>query len=101
MLLVPMTQARPGMVLSMPVLSPQHPERVLLRAGYELDEQTLESLREHEIASVWVRYPGLEFVERYVSPEIVLARGALAHTMATIVERMATDANTPVEYSTY
>ncbi|GAB4546631.1 MAG: HD-GYP domain-containing protein [Phycisphaerales bacterium] len=101
MLRVPITQARPGMTLALPVLHPDRPSRVLLRAGFSVDEQTIEILREHEIPSLWVRYPGLEFVGRYITPELVHARGALAQTVAGVVERMAIDASTPADYTTY
>ena len=101
MLRVPITQARPGMTLALPVLHPDRPSRVLLRTGFSVDEQTIEILRAHEIASLWVRYPGLDFVGRYITPELVQARGALAQTVASIVDRMAIDASTPAEYATY
>ncbi len=101
MLRVPITQAKPGMTLALPVLHPDRPSRVLLRTGFCVDAQTIELLREHEIASLWIRYPGLDFVGRFITPELVHARGALAQTVACVVERMATDSQTPGDYATY
>ncbi|MEM1423733.1 MAG: HD domain-containing phosphohydrolase [Planctomycetota bacterium] len=101
MLRVPITQAKPGMTLALPVLHPDRPSRVLLRTGFCVDRQTIDILRAHEVASLWIRYPGLEFVGRYITPDLVQARGALAQTVASVVDRMAVDASSPAEYATY
>ncbi len=101
MLRVTALQSRPGMVLAMPVLHPSAPDRVLLKPGFVLDEHTVGSLREHRVDAVWVRYPGLEFVERFVCPEVYAARGALQHAMGTIFDRMTAEAAAPLEYDAF
>lgn len=101
MLRVTALQSRPGMVLAVPVLHPAAPDRVLLKPGFELDEHAVQSLREHRVDVVWVRYPGLEFVSRFVSPEVYAARGTLQHMMGTMFDRMTAEAAAPLEYGSF
>jgi len=71
MLRLSLVHARPGMVLAMPVHHPLHPEVVLLKAGAPLDVHCIPRLRELLVNEVWIRYPGLEELIRFVSPEVL------------------------------
>lgn len=77
MLHIDITQAVPGMTIAMPILHPQRPDSVLLRAGYEIDDTTLRRLSELNQQTVWVNAPGLESIDEYLCGEVELGRRKL------------------------
>lgn len=77
MLRVAIKQAEPGMKLARPVRHPRNAENVLLQAGYELDAGNLHRLGELGVEQVWVRYPGLEFIDRRLSARVLERQRAL------------------------
>ena len=101
MLRVALVQAKPGMVLAAPVLHPAAPERVLLRAGYELDDAAVRRLRDLRLGDLWIRYPGLEFIERHISPEVFRARGIVAAVVRDVVDRFQRDGAARLDYDRY
>lgn len=86
MLRVPISSARPGMLLGQPVFHPALPGHVLLRPGFVLDEMSLRHMVELRVPCVWVRFPALESVVRYASPEVLLEQAALASTVGRTLE---------------
>jgi HD-GYP domain-containing protein (c-di-GMP phosphodiesterase class II) len=101
MLRVLMVQAKPGMTLATPVLHPQRPDRILLRDGYQLDAAAIERLRNLRVGEVWVRYPSLEFIGKYICPSLMAARGQLAKVLQGIFDRMSRDASVKLDYDSY
>jgi len=70
MLRVPLETARTGMTLARSVHNPQKPEHILLKAGFLLDEETIQRMRQLHISSVWVKYPNLDFLDDILDPEV-------------------------------
>lgn len=101
MLRVPLVQARPGMQLATPVLHPDRPDTMLLRAGFVLDERSIERLRSMFLPEIWVEYPELRFIEKYISPKIAQQRGATQKLLTEIFERLSSNANAKLDYATY
>jgi len=71
MLRVPIDQAQPGMVLARSVANPQKLEHILLKAGFELDEEHIKKLRKLRVFSLWVKYPGLDFLDEILDPQLI------------------------------
>lgn len=101
MLRVPMVQARPGMVLAVPIIHPQHPDTILLRKGFALEDHAIARLRKLNLAEFWIEYPGLEFIDRYICPRILQSRGVVAYEIRTILGRMSGRAETRLDYRHY
>lgn len=66
MLRCELNQARPGMRLALPVMNPQVPGKVLLRVGFELDHSIITRLNKLAIRTLWIEYPGLEFIDKFI-----------------------------------
>lgn len=62
--------ARPGMKLALPIHHPRVPDCVLLREGMELDAFSIPHLRDMGIPEVWIEYPGLEHLVKFVDPQL-------------------------------
>lgn len=77
MLRVTLKQAEPGMKLAMAVRNPRNEESVLLQAGYELRSDNLERLKNMGVERLWVKYPGLDYVDRQVSQAVLERQRAL------------------------
>ncbi len=89
------------MKLALPV---QHPERfgtVLLRRGYVLDDASVARLRAMALPEVWIEYPGLAFVEKYINPKVTQSRAEVSSILARIIARTERDANAKLDYPAY
>jgi HD-GYP domain-containing protein (c-di-GMP phosphodiesterase class II) len=71
MLKVPIEQAVAGMVLARSVADPEKLEHVLLKAGFQLDETYIKRLRTLHVAHIWIQYPGLDFLDEILDPQLV------------------------------
>ena len=69
MLRVDLRSAKPGTELALPVRNPKAANQTLLKVGYALDPKSISRLLELGIRSVWVRYPSLDFLDKYVNSE--------------------------------
>lgn len=101
MLRVPLIQAKPGMQLAVPVLHPDRPDTMLLRAGFTLDERSIERLRSMFLPEIWVEYPDLRFIEKFISPRIAQQRGATNRMLTEVFERLSENAKAKMDYSAY
>lgn len=101
MLNVMTTRARPGMVLALPVFHPTHAGHALLKPGYELDASVLRRLGELKVPSVWIRYPGLEAVVRFISPEVVHEHAQLTRTLSDSLDGLARGAAAALDFGHY
>lgn len=93
MLRVPLTNARPGMALAMPVFHPRSPNTVLLKADVTLDERLIGRLRDNLVGAVYIRYPKLAFLSQYVSPGVAAAREHMTGLVAEAVDALEVDAH--------
>ncbi len=101
MLRVPIALAREGMVLAQGICHPRRAERVLLRAGVELDAVMIPRLASVGITEVWVRYPGLEFIAAHMSPELSNAKHELRVTIARAFHRPLRNAHAPLDFDRF
>jgi hypothetical protein len=86
MLRVNLASARPGMTLAMPIFHPTLPGHTLLRPGFTLDELTIARLTELHVGSIWIRYPALANVLKYVSPTIAFEHAAVTHLLGRLLD---------------
>lgn len=86
MLRVNLASARPGMTLAMPIFHPTLPGHTLLRPGFTLDELTIARLTELHVGSIWIRYPALANVLKYVSPTIAFEHAAVTHPLGRLLD---------------
>ncbi|MBI9016073.1 MAG: HD domain-containing protein [Phycisphaerae bacterium] len=71
MLRVSIEQARPGMVLAQSILDPNTDGHVLLKTGFELNEDYIKRLRILRVYSAWIHYPGLDFLDNVIDQKMV------------------------------
>jgi HD-GYP domain-containing protein (c-di-GMP phosphodiesterase class II) len=101
MLRVSIHQAAEGMRLAMPVYHPRRGGPVLLKSGVTLDSRLIARLREIELREIWIHYPGMSFMGRFVSPAILQARAELRNQVLTALDAVAANAVAALEYSSY
>jgi len=101
MLRVPITYAKPGMMLAMPIRHPQRPEHLLLQAGYELDQAAIGRLRELRLREVWIRYPNLEFIGKYINPHILEEQAKVGKAIGGALESVMRDATAKLPYPAF
>ena len=96
-----MSQAEPGMTLAMPVFHPENPRTVLLRAGAELERRGVDRLREMRIPEIWIRYPKLELISRFVSPGVATARAEMSGEVCNAFEAVGKSAHAKLDFPAY
>ena len=101
MLRVPIQEAAPGMSLAMPVYHPRRGGPVLLKAGVTLDDKLIARMREIELREIWIHYPGMAFLGRFVSPAILQARAGLSHHVLDALDAVASGASAKLDYGAY
>jgi HD-GYP domain-containing protein (c-di-GMP phosphodiesterase class II) len=101
MLRVGMHEAKPGMVLAMPVYNPRRHDTVLLATGVALEEQTIARLREIELGEVWIRYPGMDFVAEYINPSVFEAQAQLTARISEVFDALTSGAHARLDYPAY
>ena len=101
MLRVSIHEAAPGMRLAMPVYHPRRGGPVLLKAGVTLDDRLIARMREIELREVWIHYPGMAFLGKYVSPAIIQTRADLSHNVLNALDSVAAGAVANLNYTAY
>lgn len=101
MLRVRMADAQAGMELAMPVVHPESTGTLLLKPGHQLNEHTLRGLRELRVREVWIRYPALESLRRFVSEEVAAGCRELARRIAGAIDALVVDRDAPLDYAAY
>ena len=101
MLRVEVRQAKPGMSLALPVMNPKSPDRVLLKVGFALTPEIIKKLDQVNVRSVWVRYPSLDFLTKYLDAEAVRVRQEVVGQITDTFERMQREASAKLPYDTY
>jgi len=77
MLRVPIEQAKKGMILARSLPNPKKPQHTLLKANFELDEETIKRLRALRIYHIWIQYPNLDFLDEILDPELTKKQSEL------------------------
>ncbi|MCC6680300.1 MAG: HD domain-containing protein [Phycisphaeraceae bacterium] len=101
MLRVDVRHARPGMSLALPILNPAAPGRILLRVGYEMTPEVLGRLNELGIRQVWVRYPSLNFLEKFIDPATIQKQSAVVEQISSTFEKLQTESTARLDYDQY
>ncbi len=101
MLKLLMSQARPGMVLAMPIAHPVCPEVILLRAGAALDTTTIPRLLEIGVAEAWIRYPAFEHLEAGMNPAVVASYRELTATIGSAIDGFVSGTHATLDYAAY
>ena len=94
-------QAQPGMTLALPVQNPKAVTRNLLKAGYELTDEAIERVGDMGVRSLWVAYPSLGAVEKYVSMESLKVQQDVVTKIADTFEETQGQAAAKLDYQTY
>lgn len=99
MLRVRMTEARPGMVLALPLRHPKRAGTLLLKAGTMIDRRLLTRLGEIGVREFWIRYPNLDFVAMHAKSEIIAAHSDMTATVAQALNPVMTDSHAHLDFS--
>lgn len=89
------------MQLAAPVAHPDHPEQTLLKRGYMLEAGVIKRLREHEIDIIYVEYPGLEELDKYLAAQLSPARQAIYGLIKKGVQESQSRARPAISYDAY
>lgn len=101
MLRISVDKAVPHMTLAMPVLHPGKPDHLLLKPGAELDQPSIDKMREMGVRRIWIRYPPTDFLLRYASPRIIAEHGRMASRLAGCFDSVASDTHADLEFGDY
>ena len=101
MLRVLIEQVHAGMVLARSVTDPKKPEHTLLKAGFELDKRNVKRLRLLGIYSVWVLYPGLDFLDELLDPELLKKQQVLYQSLKEQFSEVQEQGLTKIDYGSY
>jgi len=101
MLRVPIEQAKKGMTLACSVPNPKKPQHSLLKANFELDEETINRLRSLRIYSIWIHYPELNFLDEILDPEITRKQQKIYGTLKEQFQAGQEISLANVDYSRY
>jgi len=96
-----LSKAQPGMVLAMPVIHPKNPDHVLLKPGATLDVATIAAMGEFRICGVWIKYPPLEHLARFISPRIITEHARLTALLAQGFDSVSRDSRASLAFDQY
>ncbi|MEM9372766.1 MAG: HD domain-containing phosphohydrolase [Planctomycetota bacterium] len=96
-----MSQAEPGMTLAMPVYHPEQMSTVLLRAGARLERRSVDRMREMRVPQVWIEYPSLSMISRFVSPGVMQSRAVVSNEVCTALDAASSDAHARLDFPSY
>ena len=101
MLRVDIKAARPGMTLALPVMNPRLPGHELLHVGYELTPAVIEKLDEMHVRVLWVEYPSLSFLKRFVDQEVISQRTTVVSQIQETFESLQQTSAAKLNYDAY
>lgn len=101
MLRVDIKSARPEMTLALPVMNPRLPGHELLHIGYELTPAVIEKLDEMQVRTLWVDYPSLSFLGKYIDAESIALRASVVSQMQDTFETLQQTSAAKLNYNAY
>lgn len=101
MLRVDIKSARPEMTLALPVMNPRLPGHQLLHIGYELTPTVIEKLDEMRVRTLWVDYPSLSFLSKYIDPNAMQLRTHIVTQIQDTFETLQQTSAAKLNYDTY
>ncbi len=96
-----MSQAEPGMTLAMPVYHPEQMSTVLLRAGARLERRSVDRMREMRVPQVWIEYPSLSMISRFVSPSVMQSRALMSDEVCAALDAASSGAHARLDFPAY
>lgn len=101
MLRVPISHAKAGMELALPVYNPRVSARLLLRPGVVLERSTIDRLIELRLPEIWIKYPNMEMIARFVSPRVISSRAQVASQVAGAFDAAGKDMHAKLDFPQY
>lgn len=101
MLRVDLMQAKPGMTLALPVNNPKAVTRTLLKTGYELTQESIKRAADMGVRTLWVAYPSLSAVEKYLSMDAIKVQQDVVTQIAETFEETQGKTSAKLDYETY
>lgn len=101
MLRVDIKSARSQMVLALPVMNPRLPGHELLHIGYELTPTVIEKLGQMRVRTLWVHYPKLSFLDKYIDPQAMALRAKVVVQMQDTFETLQQASAAKLNYNAY
>lgn len=101
MLRVDIKSARPEMTLALPIMNPRLPGHELLHIGYELTPAVIEKLDEMQVRTLWVNYPNLSFLGKYVDAKSIAVRSNMVAQMQDTFETLQETSAAKLNYDAY
>jgi HD-GYP domain-containing protein (c-di-GMP phosphodiesterase class II) len=89
------------MKLAAPVPNPEHPEQDLLKRGYALEATVIKRLKGVGVEYLYVDYPGLEDLDKYLEVQLSPARQAIYSLMKKSVQESQGRSRPGVPYDAY
>jgi len=101
MLRVPISQAKPGMELALPVYNPNACAQLLLRPGAVLEVSTIDRLIELRLPEIWIKYPNMESISKFLSPDVMSSRAQIVSGVAQAFDEAGKDMHAKLDYQKY
>jgi len=101
MLRVDIKTARPGMSLALPVMNPRLPGHELLPVNFELTPAVIEKLDEMHVRTLWVDYPDLSFISKYIDPQTITLRTNIVTQIQETFETLQHTSSAKLNYESY
>lgn len=101
MLRVDIKTARPGMTLALPIMNPRLPGHELLHVGYELSPSVIEKLDEMRVRVLWVDYPNLSFLNRFVDQQSISLQQQVVGQIQNTFELLQHSSAAKLNYDAY
>jgi HD-GYP domain-containing protein (c-di-GMP phosphodiesterase class II) len=101
LLIVPLEEAKPGMALAMTVTHPEHPEQDLLRRGFILDQPVISRMHMLGIGCIFVDYPGLDDLDKFLAPNLSAERQVLYSKVKSTFTECQRETNPTVDFGDY
>jgi HD-GYP domain-containing protein (c-di-GMP phosphodiesterase class II) len=89
------------MKLAAPVQHPDHPDQVLLRAGYVLEPDVIRRMHDLRIATVVIDYPALEELDKHIAPYLSPARQMIYSQIKQSISAAQRGTQAKVDYRDY
>lgn len=101
MLILPIEEARTGVTLAMGVFHPAQPDQQLLKAGFVLTQPVIDRLVELGVQSLYIDYPGLNDLDKYLMPVLSPARQQVFQQMKKTIAAVEKTAQPTVTFPDY
>lgn len=89
------------MELALPVYHPRSGSRLLLRPGALLEKSTIERLIELRLPQIWIKYPNMEMVAKFISPKVHSSRAEIASQVADAFDAAGKDMHARMDFPSF